>query len=158
MLTGGIAAFDIQFPLVVDTSLAIVGGVSIGAGSFFGQMASRELAKLEIPDKQPQKNRRVKLIYKSKSRSKTKEIMNHNLAKTLNDFNERKVHYAKWLESNYTYYQENPTAIVPTVAALEPKGILALQSVVAQHPSDKVCILFAYEIKTRFTNVGKNIF
>ena len=98
--------------------------------------------------------RKVKLVYQSKTRSKTKNLMDKQVLKSLEEFNKRISHYKQWLNNNRKYYIKHPTAIRPTIESLGKNDLLALRQVVTEHPSDETCTLFASEIKNTLNRNG----
>ena len=122
------------------------------AGNWIRHKVDIRMSKLEHENKKLKEKltepRKVKLICQSKTRSKTKDIMDKQVLKSLKDFNNSVDHYKKWLSNKHKYYIKNPSAINPTVEALSKNDLLALRQVVAEYPSDAICMLFTSEIKS----------
>jgi len=152
LFMGGIPNLGIEFPEVVNMSLAIVTGTSMSFGAIFlRERVNRKINNLENDNKQlklkPKKSRKARLICPSKSRLKTKKVMDKQVLKSLESFNNRVDHYKKWLKSEHKHYIKNVDTISSTVNALSPNDLFALRQAVSEYPADTVCMLFSSEIK-----------
>jgi len=154
-----IATIGVQLPPIVSSIAVITSMTSWTSLMVLAPRVNQNISLIEKENallrQKSKQSPKSKVIYQSKSRTKTRIVMEHNVSKAYNDFNNKVDYYKKWLDNRHKFYNQNPIAIKPTVEVLDRNQLLALRAVVTKYPSDKTCSYFASEIKNTLHRSGQ---